>query len=173
MEIEKVEDVNILSSKAKKIEAIQNLINIIDSIDVKILELRSETKKVKGVGFLQTIKKNLNASRVQMCKAMRIKMPKTSNSKNGFGKPVLVSDELCVFMGIPVGSLISKGDVTKWICAYVKKLQYPENKQILLVQNDPKLVELLKYDVANDKPLTYATIHKYMVKHYPKKNVEN
>lgn len=89
--------------------------------------------------------------------------------KTGFKKPTEVSAELCEFLHVPVGELLSRVDVTRGLCKYIKdhELQNPQNKREILV--DDKLAKLLLHDKAT--PLTYYTLQQRIQKHFVKTTV--
>lgn len=89
----------------------------------------------------------------------------------GLTTPVLLSEPLCAFLGIPNGSKLSRSDVTRHICAYVKnnKLQNTQNKKNILP--DAKLKDLL---FLNDQEvLTYFNLQSFLKMHYLKSDADN
>ena len=85
---------------------------------------------------------------------------------SGFAKPTLISDELCSFLGKPVGTEMARTEVTKSITAYIKEhsLQHAENKRRIMP--DTALASLLNVD--DSVELTYFNLQKYMKVHFPK-----
>lgn len=85
---------------------------------------------------------------------------------SGFAKPTLISDELCSFLGKPVGTEMARTEVTKSITAYIKEhsLQHAENKRRIMP--DTALASLLNVD--DTVELTYFNLQKYMKVHFPK-----
>ena len=84
---------------------------------------------------------------------------------SGFEKPTPISDELAVFFGKELGSLMARTEVSKQIHEYVmtQKLQNEKNRRI--IHPDPKLKQLL--NVNNDE-LTYFNLQKYLKYHFKK-----
>jgi chromatin remodeling complex protein RSC6 len=82
---------------------------------------------------------------------------------SGFEKPTPISDELAVFFGKELGSLMARTEVSKQIHEYVigQKLQNEKNRRI--IHPDPKLKQLL--NVNNDE-LTYFNLQKYLKFHF-------
>lgn len=76
-----------------------------------------------------------------------------TNTNSGFMKPKPVSSELCTFLNKPTGSLMSRTDVTRAICEYVKtnELRRPENKRVIIP--DAPLATLLRME--KDETMTY------------------
>jgi chromatin remodeling complex protein RSC6 len=76
-----------------------------------------------------------------------------TNTNSGFMKPKPVSTELCEFLNKPAGSLMSRTDVTRAICNYVKtnELRRPDNKRVIIP--DTRLATLLR--MGKDETMTY------------------
>ena len=90
-------------------------------------------------------------------------------SKNGFSKPLDVSEKLKTFLNLADGEQISRSDVTKRISAYVKEngLKHPDNGRVIVL--DEKLTTLLSPPVGEQ--ITYLNIQKYLSSHYIKSSV--
>jgi chromatin remodeling complex protein RSC6 len=91
---------------------------------------------------------------------------KLNRKPTGFAKPTVISDELCNFLGKPVGSEMARTEVTKFLSTYIKNhnLQDPVNKKI--IKPDKKLKKLL--NVKPKDELTYFNLQKYMKVHFKK-----
>jgi len=85
---------------------------------------------------------------------------------SGFMKPVSVSNSLCDFLGRYRGTKLSRVEVTKEICYYIKekKLQDPSDRRIIIP--DMRLATLLNYDEEVDGPLTYYFLQKKLQPHF-------
>ncbi len=83
---------------------------------------------------------------------------------SGFMKPVFISNSLCDFLGRDYGTKLSRVEVTKEICGYIKEkdLQDPLNRRIIIP--DMRLATLLNYD----EPLMYYGIQKKLQPHFLK-----
>jgi upstream activation factor subunit UAF30 len=68
-----------------------------------------------------------------------------ARAPSGFKLPQKLSVELAAVVGVEAAS---RGEVTKRLWAYIKErgLQSPDNKQVILVKNDPQLHALLGVD---------------------------
>jgi len=100
------------------------------------------------------------------------KIKKKSDKKknpSGIVKPSPISPELSKFLGLPVGELIARTDVTSKIIAYVKEhnLQDPKDKRNILP--DDKLKELLQ---PGDKVVSFFTLQTFMKNHFPSSTTE-
>ena len=121
--------------------------------------------------FGNALKNNVKAiakisSRVSKNADKSSKRKKNAKSRpSGFEKPTLISDELAVFFGKDLGTLMARTDVSKQIHEYVvqQKLQNEKNRRI--IHPDAKLKKLL--NVNNDE-LTYFNLQKYLKFHFQK-----
>jgi len=121
--------------------------------------------------FGNALKNNVKAiakisSRVSKNADKSSKRKKNAKSRpSGFEKPTLISDELAVFFGKEIGTLMARTDVSKQIHEYVvqQKLQNEKNRRI--IHPDAKLKKLL--NVNNDE-LTYFNLQKYLKFHFQK-----
>ena len=88
----------------------------------------------------------------------------TDKRPSGFIAPTKISDELAKFLGKPVGTEMSRVDVSKLINSYIRvnNLQDPRNGRI--INPDEKLRNLLK--LGENDELTYFNIYKYMKVHF-------
>lgn len=93
---------------------------------------------------------------------------KPKRKPSGFASPTTVSPDLCIFMGKPVGSLISRTETSKFLSAYItnNRLYVENNKRVILP--DDNLLHLLG-NLATDTEITYFTIQKYINRHFVKK----
>jgi chromatin remodeling complex protein RSC6 len=75
----------------------------------------------------------------------------------------VITDALCVFLGKPKGTLVSRSDVTRGIMEYVKKNGL-NNKQD--INPDPALRKLLS--VTESEKVTILNLQRYLKGHYVK-----
>ena len=80
-----------------------------------------------------------------------------------FEIPTKVTEELCVFLGKPKGTLISRSNVTREINNYVKEKNLKNKHDI---KPDAALKKLLRLTDADN--LTYFNLQRYLNHHYPK-----
>ena len=95
---------------------------------------------------------------------------KAKRPPSGFAKPTLISDELCGFLGKPIGTQVARTEVTKYLSVYIKQnnLQDAINKKV--IHPDAKLKALLDCDELYDESteLTFWSINKFMKPHFKK-----
>jgi upstream activation factor subunit UAF30 len=80
-----------------------------------------------------------------------------------FERPTQITDELCVFLGRPKSTLMSRSEVTKAVNQYVKDNNL-KNKHTIVA--DAPLRKLLSITEADT--LTYFNLQKYLNRHYVK-----
>ena len=92
--------------------------------------------------------------------------PPPDRVPSGFVKPTLISDELAMFLGKPVGTEMARTEVSRAINRYIKEngLQDPENDR--KINPDEKLRNLLS--LKEEDELTYFNLQKYMKPHFIK-----
>lgn len=80
-----------------------------------------------------------------------------------FTKPTKISDDLCVFLGKPKGTLLSRSQVTTEVCAYARTKSLMD-KQV--IKADAALRKLLK--ITEKDELKILNLQKYLKPHYIK-----
>lgn len=80
-----------------------------------------------------------------------------------FERPTQVTDELCIFLGKPKGTLMSRSEVTKGVNGYVKEKDLKNKHDI---KPDAALKKLLA--IGDGEPLTYFNLQRYLNRHYIK-----
>ena len=80
-----------------------------------------------------------------------------------FERPTKVTDELCVFLSKPKGTLMSRSEVTKAVNNYVKEHNLKNKHDI---KPDAALKKLLA--IGDGEPLTYFNLQRYLNRHYVK-----
>lgn len=80
----------------------------------------------------------------------------------GIVAPKLISDELAIFLGKPLGTLMSRETVSREINSYIRVNGLATNGH--KINPDENLRNLLRLNEGEE--LTYYNIAKYMKKHY-------
>lgn len=119
------------------------------------------------------ILKALQKDHVKLVKQTVKKVKKTTvdgaskRSPSGFAKPAQLSDELCKFLGVELGTLMARTIVTRHINEYIKKnnLQDPVDKRQIVP--DEKLKAILS-TIPSDKQLTYFNLQTFIKQHFTK-----
>ena len=144
----------------------------LEEFTLLVTELDSTLASVRSMKTrLQKLEKLIHKEHKVLAKKANGKgsrKPRDPNApKSGFAKPGPVSDEMCKFLSISKGELISRTDVTKKIHEYckLKNLQNPADKRQIKV--DAPLRKLLK--MTKDDNLTFFNLQKYIKIHFPNK----
>lgn len=133
------------------------------SLEEKMAQLVSVLKEAQAQ--LKVVKKEFDRLKKTADKVER-KRANARSTPNGFAKPTKISDELCVFLGVPKGTEKSRTEVTREINKYVKakNLSDPKNKRI--IRPDATLKKLLN---STDKDeVTYFNLQKFLKHHFIK-----
>tara|TARA_B110000977_G_scaffold116766_1_gene150840 strand:- start:11281 stop:11949 length:669 start_codon:yes stop_codon:yes gene_type:complete len=91
--------------------------------------------------------------------------PKTS----ALHKPVVISNELCKFLGFEPDTEHSRREVTQGVNDYIKKheLQDPQNRRFMLLTEKPEGLALKALLRDPDQPVTFFNIQRYLKPHFP------
>jgi len=95
--------------------------------------------------------------------------PDAPKAVASINKPVVISNELCEFLGFPKDTEHSRNEVTTTINKYVKDndLQDPQNKRYIRLEGSPSADKLKALLRNPDQPLTFFNIQRYLKPHYP------
>jgi len=93
---------------------------------------------------------------------------KANDAPSGITKPVAISDELAVFLGVAPGTLVPRNEVTKGVSAYVRKyeLSDPTNRQRFAFNDKPEGKTLFKLLGEPTEVVTYFNLQRYLKSHY-------
>lgn len=132
-------------------------ISLVDKVELKINSLSAIIKET--LAELKVLKKDYERMRKSVEKTER-KRANARTNPNGFAKPTPIIDELCVFLNVPSGSVMSRTDVTRKINAYIKEhnLNKPENKRIILP--NPALRKIL--NVKEGDEVSFFSLQKFL-----------
>jgi hypothetical protein len=132
-------------------------VSLVDKVESKINSLSAIIKET--LVELKALKKDYERMRKSVEKTER-KRANARTNPNGFAKPTPITDELCVFLSIPSGSVMSRTDVTRKINAYIKEhnLNKPENKRIILP--DGPLRKIL--NVKEGDEVSFFSLQRYL-----------
>jgi len=158
------------SRRAPTLEEVETAFNtLLTTLDTEVETLRgSEDKtKAKTVRFLRSVSKQVrqlrsDSLRLASKKARRSSAPRSTNS--GFMKPVKISKEMQNFTNLKDDSLVSRVDVTKSICQYVKDHNLQNEQDRRQFTPDAKLAKLL----GTKEPLTYYALQQHIQPHFIK-----
>lgn len=135
----------------------------LENLETKIQALASLLKEVQTE--MKVVKKE-NERMKKIVERTEAKRAKARSNPNGFAKPSKITDELCDFLAVPRGTMLSRTDVTRKVNAYIKdnKLNKPENKRI--INPDAKLRKIL--GIKPDEELSYFSLQRYLSRSFVK-----
>ena len=135
---------------------------------IKDLETLMETSKSLSARMKVFHKEALKSSKKRVRKEVDVD-PDTPKPVASINKPVVISNELCKFLGFPENTEHSRNEVTTTINQYVKdnELQDPENKRYIRLEGSPAAEKLKALLRDPDQPLTFFNIQRYLKPHYP------
>ena len=140
------------------------------SLDEEIEALRKndDKTKAKGVRFLRSVSKRVRQLRSDSLRVASKKVRRSTSSSasgtSGFMKAVKISKDMQKFTGLKEDQLVSRVDVTRAICDYVKNnnLQNATDRRHIIP--DEKLAKLL----GTGDQMRYCDIQKHIQPHFIK-----
>jgi chromatin remodeling complex protein RSC6 len=150
-----------------KVDASEQLKNVLSTLTEQATVLK---------GMMNTIRSAIKESEKQSKeleklrnKRTRVKVERSADAlPSGITKPVAITDELAVFLGVAPGTLVPRNEVTKGVSSYVKKheISDPANKQKFVLDDRPA-AKTLRTLLGNPKEdVTYFNLQKYLKHHY-------
>jgi chromatin remodeling complex protein RSC6 len=140
-EIKEIKETTEIKVKSKKIEVVPYENSKLAELIEAIVNMDKEFKSMKTLVKL-VLKENDKKEKI--LKKERDRKEKARLSPSGFAKPTDISTEMCDFLKIAHGTLMSRTEVTKNINTYVSKnnLKDPVNGRI--IRPDAALKKLLR-----------------------------
>jgi chromatin remodeling complex protein RSC6 len=123
------------------------------------LQLHDIQGKVKLLE--KTITKELKSKGKQEKKQTTLKLQLPS----GFDKPSSISDEMCLFLGKPIGSTMSLTELTQFMTNYIRDNKCQDMTERKNIKPDEVLRKLLKLKTP-DEQVTYFNLQKYLSIHF-------
>lgn len=158
-------------------DAVAAAVEEVVSEDLVELLTAFNNKINQGCAFFTSLKTQFKVLQKSVLKAHKTAQ-KVSNRKNrrsgnrkpsGFVRPALISDELAIFLGKPIGTEMARTDVSKEINQYIRTNKLQDEKNGRQINADAKLTTLLKLEGADS--LTYFNLQRYMKHHFIKLEV--
>jgi chromatin remodeling complex protein RSC6 len=153
-------EVEVESSESKVTMIINSLLEELGTISLTIKRLQGEVRTLQR----SNVKQVRELSKRRRKKPVDLNKPKRQPS--GFARESLISEELCGFLEVEIGTKLPRTQVTKRINNYIKAhdLQKPDNRKIILP--DAKLAKIL--NSTSDDEVTYFNLQRFMKHHYLK-----
>jgi len=92
--------------------------------------------------------------------------PPPERKPSGFLKPMLISDELAMFLGKPLGTEMTRVDVNKELNAYIKDNDLQDKENDRKINPDEKLRKILT--LSDGDEVTYFRLQRYLKHHFIK-----
>jgi hypothetical protein len=148
--------------------------NVNDQLKNLLTSLTDQQSQIKGlINSVRTILKDVDKQSREFDKLKNKKSRtrserKASDTPSGITKPVAISDELAIFLGVEPGTLVPRNEVTKGVSSYVKKydLSDPTNKQKFALTEKPEGLALMKLLGNPVDTVTYFNLQRYLKHHY-------
>lgn len=115
------------------------------------------------------IKKNLGKEMKQLKKNSKKKRIRKPDAKpGGFTKPLKISEQMCLFLGVDKGTMMARTNVSKKLNEWIRdnKLQYEQDRRIIIPNE--ALLKLFSEDYVDGCKLDFFTMQKYIKHHYIK-----
>ena len=150
-------------SELGSLDKISERVHIIHERLRNIKSLMTET--MRDITWVEsTLDRRLSISRIGDDKTVESELSSVKKQQTGLAKPVLISDEMCYFMGVSIGSKYSRVDVTRAVHEYIKTNRLQDSNDKRMIVPDETLGQLL----ATTEPIPYLMIQKYLKHHFPK-----
>jgi len=164
--VEVVAPVDLLESKTElsPFDSLKTVLSILNEHMAKTKTLATYVRATMKAVDRQT--KDLDKLRN---KSSRAKTERKNNGvQSGITKPVPISEELAVFLGVAPGTMVPRNEVTKGVSAYVHKheLSDPTNRQKFILDTTPEGLALKKLLGNPTDPVTYFNLQRYLKHHY-------
>jgi chromatin remodeling complex protein RSC6 len=152
------------STLVKLIKYMDNIRSGLETHKKEILRMNNEVKHAQSL-LVRYAKKHVKQQEKETS-------GEEKGRARGFARPTKVSAELCAFLGVPPGTLVSRTDTIVYLNKYIKEheLQDPHNLQNVVL--DDKLARLFGGEAALISTLTFFKMQKYLSQHFSKNVVE-
>jgi chromatin remodeling complex protein RSC6 len=146
----------------------------VDQLESVLSSLVSQASVVKGL--INTVRAVIKDSQKKEKELEKLRNKRSRNKTersatslpSGITKPVAISDELAKFLGVEIGTLVPRNEVTKGVSGFVKSngLSDPANKQ-RFVLDDREPAKKLRVLLGNPgEDVTYFNLQRYLKHHY-------
>jgi upstream activation factor subunit UAF30 len=137
-----------------------------NALETELKSLREDKAHSVGIRCLRSLARQVKNLKTDCFRLLsrKVRKPSARNGNSGFMKSVKISADMAKFCNFKADQLVSRVDVTKAICNYVKEknLQNPADRRQFTP--DEKLATLLGVK----EVITYYTLQKHIQKHFPK-----
>ena len=137
------------------------------SLETELQSLRDDKSHSVGIRFIRSVARQIKSLKSDCFRLLsrKVKKPSQRAGNSGFMKNVDISPEMAKFCGFAANQMVSRVDVTKSICNYVKEKNLQNSADRRQFTPDAKLGSLLGVT----ETITYYALQKHIQKHFPKK----
>jgi upstream activation factor subunit UAF30 len=146
--------------KSKKVEVVEYEKSKLAELIAAITNMDKEFKAIKNL--IKLVQKE-NDKKEKILKKERDRKEKARLSPSGFAKPTDISTEMCDFLEIPHGTLMSRTEVTKNINNYVSKHNLKDLVNGRIIRPDATLKKLLR--VSDEDEVTFFHMQRLLNPH--------
>ena len=139
-------------------ESFTNINNCISLLKMQLGDVQTNLRKLE-----KRVRKDIKPEKAT-------KKPASARRVTGFARPMLISSELCAFMGVEEGSIIPRTEVTKMLTDYIHAHGLRDCAHKNNIHPDEKLRALLELSVADEPTLTFYNMQKHLNRHFIKKS---
>ena len=150
--------------KSEPVDGLKNILNVLTEQSSVVKNLITSVRNV--MKDLDRQNKELEKLRN---KRSRVKTERSADAlPSGITKPVAISDELSTFLGVPIGTLVPRNEVTRRVSEFVKKheLYDPSNKQKFVLDDRDHAKQLRALLNNPDVDVTYFNLQRHLKHHY-------
>lgn len=144
----------------------------VDKFELLIKDFTALMDTTKSLSArMKVLQKEVNKSTRGKRRVVKEVDPDAPKKVSALQKPVVISNELCKFLGFEPNTEHSRQEVTASINAYIKTndLQDPKNRRFILLEGSDAALSLKKLLRDPDQPVTFFNIQRYLKPHYPSK----
>jgi len=156
-----------MESVVAKVDASEQLKSVLSTLTEQSSVIKTLMNTVRSV-IKESDKQSKELEKLRN-KRIRVKTERSADAlPSGITKPVAITDELAGFLGVPVGTLVPRNEVTKGVSNYVKtnEISDPSNKQKFVLDDRPA-AQVLRTLLGNpSEDVTYFNLQKYLKHHY-------
>ena len=144
----------------------------VDKFELLIKDFNSLMETSKNISArLKILQKEVNKAMKSGKRTKRVVEvdPNAPKKVSALQRPVVISNELCKFLGFAENTEHSRQEVTTTINNYIKTndLQDPNNRRFIMLEGSPAALKLKEILRQPDQPVTFFNIQRYLKPHYP------
>jgi len=145
-----------------------NIKTSISTLATHIVSFKKRFEKELKKQQKESGKKDSDKNKVPVEKKEKVKKTTTKKTPpeppSGFTKPTTISEDLCNFLDKPIGSEMTRPEVTKELHNYIQKNKLQDSDKKMNIKPNQELQKLLGIEEGHE--LTYFNIQPLINKHF-------